>query len=999
MLHGQCCLARARVWVRAVFADDCCVLACCRNASIIVASDAQVVSLVRSEYQRILKSILAEIQFRPNLLSGALGKARARSRWRLAAQAVRPAMRLYCWPLNDDGAVDLLVTLLKQVKVVRSIPMEARKAVCAHLTHIVIPEDRAVYHRTDPTAYFYIIVKGSVSLCTSFSYKEEDVVMTLGPGQWFGELELLQQLPTRLFSATAASGTALVRLADRHFRRLWPDRAVYASKLASIARLSLFGPLDAEKRSLLYYIVQTRTYPRNAVIAREGQASEHIYVIKAGQCKALMSMHIGPPGRRKRLKVEVAQLGVNALFGGGDVMLDTVIAVPPRVDLLFFSKERARALLSKRMWRNLQEVLQMKNEWKRTRADFLHSLVRTVEDKELSPRTSYAQAAALLTSSASHMPRISMTHLMHQRNAHELAEEEEDVILTDMRSASTTARSDAAALAAAEAAGHMLAAEASRHVYSYDRPLSPGASSVMRPLSAHSSASLAAAAAAASRRSRSPPPLLPSTARSRTSSRPTSSYSLRPMSRDGRGSRALSPSSSRPGSARPGSAASSLRPSSSYGRLSKAVASLRSPSSAGGSSSSGSKRRRRRQQQQQRALSSPSSPSASASHFSSSMLWDGGGSEGGGEGDAFDDDDSRSVYTPSPSKRPLSAHTAVGSGSIDVPPLMLERTKTLHMVRAVTAPDQKAVRRRLKIAGEAARKGRSVLESPFGHGLRDRTMLGKASYGRGAMLSSPTRNVSDAVLRSEPRDKRLAAGAAAVAAGAAAAGAAGKSGRRAAAGRRPHTSASVRRSASAPSLSGESGMLMGSFTSKGGISRRMKREMERAREAEAERALDRRLRMQSRVLLPAAEEFDIDAEHSRMYHRFVSRLKAKARGNSTVLPARPGRLHQRRQRHAHSRAIAGMGALGRSITPAMRSSPSLASPSSLRSGKAGRRRRPASSGAGGRLRRGRPKRVAPAAATAASAAVVSPSSAASSTASAVARRGRARRVDIAMPVT
>ena len=92
-----------------------------------------------------------------------------------------------------------------------------------------------IFHVGDPGDALFVIVTGDVKISLPSETGEEAILATLGPGQVFGELALLDGAP-RSASATARSATETVVLPRDRFRELIAtEAAVRDALLASIA--------------------------------------------------------------------------------------------------------------------------------------------------------------------------------------------------------------------------------------------------------------------------------------------------------------------------------------------------------------------------------------------------------------------------------------------------------------------------------------------------------------------------------------------------------------------------------------------------------------------------------------------------------------------------------------------------------------------------------------------------------------------------------------------
>ena len=92
-----------------------------------------------------------------------------------------------------------------------------------------------IFHLGDPGDALFVIVTGDVKISLPSETGEEAILATLGPGEVFGELALLDGAP-RSASATALSATEIVELPrDRCIELIATEAGVRDALLASIA--------------------------------------------------------------------------------------------------------------------------------------------------------------------------------------------------------------------------------------------------------------------------------------------------------------------------------------------------------------------------------------------------------------------------------------------------------------------------------------------------------------------------------------------------------------------------------------------------------------------------------------------------------------------------------------------------------------------------------------------------------------------------------------------
>jgi CRP-like cAMP-binding protein len=112
---------------------------------------------------------------------------------------------------------------------------EALERLAASMRSRRFRRGEVIFHVGDPGDALFVIVTGDVKISLPSETGEEAILATLGAGQVFGELALLDGAP-RSASATARSATEIVVLPRDRFRELIAtEAAVRDALLASIA--------------------------------------------------------------------------------------------------------------------------------------------------------------------------------------------------------------------------------------------------------------------------------------------------------------------------------------------------------------------------------------------------------------------------------------------------------------------------------------------------------------------------------------------------------------------------------------------------------------------------------------------------------------------------------------------------------------------------------------------------------------------------------------------
>jgi len=109
------------------------------------------------------------------------------------------------------GVRDQEIALLQGVPMFRPLPLPAIERLARGLEPVAAPAGHVVFNQGDVGDYFYVIESGEAEVIG-----EGRMVATLEPGQAFGEIALLRQVP-RTATVRAATPLRLQALASAHF--------------------------------------------------------------------------------------------------------------------------------------------------------------------------------------------------------------------------------------------------------------------------------------------------------------------------------------------------------------------------------------------------------------------------------------------------------------------------------------------------------------------------------------------------------------------------------------------------------------------------------------------------------------------------------------------------------------------------------------------------------------------------------------------------------------
>lgn len=229
--------------------------------------------------------------------------------------------------------------LLSRVAFLSALPREAREDVARRLHPLRRRAGQEIFHQGDFGDAFYIVRRGHAEVLQQREGVEQRVVL-LGPGDHFGEIALLEQVP-RTATVRALTPLEVLGLRKGDFERLLAPH-VAATEVAEVAiRQSenlranpFFAALSSSEIEVLTGRLRRDRFSAGAVVVRQGEAGDRFYILQEGQAEAVVEAE----GRQRRVNV----LGQGSYFGEIALLMDvprtaTVRALTP---LVTFSLER-----------------------------------------------------------------------------------------------------------------------------------------------------------------------------------------------------------------------------------------------------------------------------------------------------------------------------------------------------------------------------------------------------------------------------------------------------------------------------------------------------------------------------------------------------------------------------------------------------------------------------------------------------------------------------------
>jgi putative peptide zinc metalloprotease protein len=181
--------------------------------------------------------------------------------------------------------------ILERARVLTRVPFlaglngPAYVAIASHLQEEHADAGAAVVTIGEPGDRFYLVRSGLLEA------EDADgvVVGTIGPGQGFGELALLDRAP-RSKTVRATEPSELWSLDRGHFQRWVGDRYEIAGRIrasaeerAALAALPFFKGLEPQELDRLLPLMRTVHVPAGEAVFREGDPGDRYYVLRQGE--------------------------------------------------------------------------------------------------------------------------------------------------------------------------------------------------------------------------------------------------------------------------------------------------------------------------------------------------------------------------------------------------------------------------------------------------------------------------------------------------------------------------------------------------------------------------------------------------------------------------------------------------------------------------------------------------------------------------------------------
>ena len=288
--------------------------------------------------------------------------------------------------VKEPGSEDMTVSperrleLLAGVPAFSHLPDPVLEDLVSRLTEERFrPADRVVVEG-DTDDRLYLIVEGRAEASTIGSSGIVPLA-TLGPGELFGELSVLEAGSSRQATVTVVEPLLLLSLRATDFRLALdahPEGRAAFEKLADdllvtklLKQASPFSTLDGERLRRLAARLERLEISTGETIIRQGEAGEECYVLRSGRVEVLTS---GAQGDERIL----ATLDPGSLFGEAALLTDglrnaTVRALKPSTLLVLRRTDLLEVLGEDRQTRErMLELVRMRDRPRRVRGIEVH---------------------------------------------------------------------------------------------------------------------------------------------------------------------------------------------------------------------------------------------------------------------------------------------------------------------------------------------------------------------------------------------------------------------------------------------------------------------------------------------------------------------------------------------------------------------------------------------------------------------------------------------------
>ncbi|MGH8513799.1 MAG: cyclic nucleotide-binding domain-containing protein, partial [Gammaproteobacteria bacterium] len=138
--------------------------------------------------------------------------------------------------------------ILSRVPLFATLPASESKHLQKALRRSEIPANFILFHEGERGDRFYVVLDGQVEIVQALGTADERLVGVRGPGEYFGEMSLLNRDALRTMSVRARTRVQLLEMARADFDGLLHRQPVLAYAMASVLSARLQESSDATIR-------------------------------------------------------------------------------------------------------------------------------------------------------------------------------------------------------------------------------------------------------------------------------------------------------------------------------------------------------------------------------------------------------------------------------------------------------------------------------------------------------------------------------------------------------------------------------------------------------------------------------------------------------------------------------------------------------------------------------------------------------------------------------
>jgi len=192
-------------------------------------------------------------------------------------------------------------------------PEEISRAAAA-FTELEFADGERIVREGNPGDRFYVIASGEVEVTKLGEDGRPRLLAALGPGDYFGEIALLKDVP-RTATCSARGPVRALALERAAFDRMVRDRfellgkvETAASLTAMVRRMPLFAEFSPADQAALIRAFETRSFADGELIIRQGDRGDEFFIIESGRVEITVA---SDGGEEKK----VAEIGQGEYFG------------------------------------------------------------------------------------------------------------------------------------------------------------------------------------------------------------------------------------------------------------------------------------------------------------------------------------------------------------------------------------------------------------------------------------------------------------------------------------------------------------------------------------------------------------------------------------------------------------------------------------------------------------------------------------------------------------